>query len=79
MSCSLWAYSPEKCEGHPCPGDCDRCAKRDIVRVIRCVDCIHFNPSPLSDHWYCSNWDIDIYNGITKASQFYCGDAERRE
>ena len=25
MSASKWAYSPEKCDGKPCPGDCDEC------------------------------------------------------
>ena len=25
MSTDKWAYSPEKCEGQDCPGDCDFC------------------------------------------------------
>lgn len=25
MSCSLWRYDPEKCEGKICCGDCDEC------------------------------------------------------
>lgn len=25
MSVSKWAYSPKKCDGQPCPGDCDFC------------------------------------------------------
>lgn len=25
MSCSKWAYKPEMCDGHYCPGDCDLC------------------------------------------------------
>ena len=25
MSCDKWAYDPERCEGHLCPGDCDFC------------------------------------------------------
>ena len=29
MSCSKWAYIPEKCEGDFCPGCCDNCYKRD--------------------------------------------------
>ena len=29
MSVSLWAYSPEKCDGQPCCGDCDRCEKKE--------------------------------------------------
>ena len=27
MSVSKWAYEPEKCDGKPCPGDCDNCPK----------------------------------------------------
>lgn len=29
MSCSKWAYDPEKCDGDFCPGDCDICGKAD--------------------------------------------------
>lgn len=29
MSVSKWAYSPEKCDGEPCPGDCDMCSKAE--------------------------------------------------
>ena len=25
MSVSKWAYTPEKCDGKPCCGDCDYC------------------------------------------------------
>lgn len=25
MSVSKWMYDPEKCEGVPCPGDCEVC------------------------------------------------------
>ena len=28
MSVSLWRWS-EKCEGKPCPGDCDECGEED--------------------------------------------------
>lgn len=27
MSVSKWRYSPEKCDGDFCPGDCDGCPK----------------------------------------------------
>ena len=27
MSVSKWAYSPAKCDGEPCVGDCDMCIK----------------------------------------------------
>lgn len=27
MSCSKWNYSPKKCDGDYCPGECDDCPK----------------------------------------------------
>lgn len=30
MSCSKWSYTPEKCDGDSCVGDCDNCQKADI-------------------------------------------------
>ncbi len=30
MSVSKWAYAPGKCDGGPCPGDCDGCGKREV-------------------------------------------------
>lgn len=30
MSCSKWSYTPEKCDGDFCMGDCDDCPKSDI-------------------------------------------------
>ena len=29
MSASKWAYSPDKCDGQPCVGDCDMCYKAE--------------------------------------------------
>ena len=29
MSVDKWAYSPEKCDGDFCPGDCDFCMKAE--------------------------------------------------
>lgn len=29
MSVSKYAYSPKKCDGEPCPGDCDFCSLAD--------------------------------------------------
>ena len=26
----IWAYSPEKCDGDYCPGDCDNCYKVEL-------------------------------------------------
>ena len=30
MSCSKWSYTPERCDGDFCVGDCDYCSKADI-------------------------------------------------
>ena len=27
MSASKWAYSPQKCDGKACGGDCDKCSR----------------------------------------------------
>lgn len=27
MSVKKWAYDPERCDGTPCPGDCDKCTR----------------------------------------------------
>ena len=35
MSVSKYAYQPEKCDGNPCPGDCDLCSERDKTVVYR--------------------------------------------
>lgn len=57
MSVSLWDYSPEKCDGDYCPGDCDLCGKEtsdevkaiencpsaDVVEVVRCKDCKYYH------------------------------------
>ena len=29
MSCSLWAYNSDKCDGDFCPMNCDICGKAD--------------------------------------------------
>ena len=29
MSVSKWAYIPSRCDGEPCPGDCDICRKAE--------------------------------------------------
>ena len=30
MSVSRWAYTPAKCDGHYCPGECDLCSLREV-------------------------------------------------
>ena len=30
MSVSKWAYSPEKCDGQPCVGECDMCRLSEV-------------------------------------------------
>ena len=31
MSVSKWAYTPEKCDGQLCVGDCYLCSKKDVL------------------------------------------------
>ena len=38
MSVSKWAYTPEKCDGQPCPGDCDHCAKQSLYEMKEFFD-----------------------------------------
>ena len=33
MSVSKWAYEPEKCDGQPCVGECDLCARHHLYEV----------------------------------------------
>ena len=35
MSVSKWAYTPEKCDGQPCVGDCDLCSKAFLTDTYR--------------------------------------------
>lgn len=44
MSCSKWAYEPEKCDYDYCVGDCDFCHKADddgtevtVEKIVRSV------------------------------------------
>ena len=38
MSVSKWAYSPDKCDGDFCVGDCDNCSKADSDDSDGCDD-----------------------------------------
>lgn len=33
MSTSKWAYTPEKCDGQLCVGDCDLCSNAGVITV----------------------------------------------
>lgn len=55
MSVSLWAYSPEKCDGDFCCGDCDLCNKVDVVSICRCKDCKYskeYSDKQLECRWF---------------------------
>ena len=34
MSVSKWNYTPEKCDGHYCPGECDLCSREDMTERL---------------------------------------------
>lgn len=46
---------------------------KDIVEVVRCVDCIHFDPWNDTGYGMCGYWRDNMYdNG-------YCNEGKRRE
>lgn len=66
MSTSKWAYDPRRCDGQPCPGDCDRCTRwqedeEEARPKVYCRDCARRHKDcplqvwcgPLDDD-YCS-------------------------
>lgn len=70
MSVSLWAWT-EECDGRICVGDCDLCSV-DVVEVVRCRDCIHWEFRDGWDHCRFFDWLLEDDNG-------YCHFGERRE
>lgn len=38
MSVSKWAYTPEKCDGDFCIGDCDNCSKKDETSITELIN-----------------------------------------
>lgn len=79
MSVSKWAYSPEKCDGDYCVGDCDFCPKadddgeevtvEDIVRSVRCKDCRYWSDT------ICERFEEERIMFMDD----YCSYGERRE
>ena len=55
MSVSKWAYSPEKCDGDFCPGDCDYCNK-----AWEDDDEDDYDPNPVLLHIETDNLDYDV-------------------
>lgn len=68
MSVSKWAYSPSKCEGSPCIGECDKCSKaerdefRELIEEMEDMIC-DVNVNEIADHlneeslWnWCGAW-----------------------
>ena len=56
MSVSKWAYSPEKCDGQPCVGDCDHCAKEHLYELKTMLDEIGLKDATgLLDAWGKNN------------------------
>lgn len=61
MSVDLWGYSPDKCDGEFCIGDCDHCYKADIeVRTLAILERVsQSRATPKSECGYpeCENCD----------------------
>ena len=54
MSVSKWAYSPEKCDGEYCIGDCDLCYKAEYeVEDLRMLERVsQFKAKPIEECGY---------------------------
>ena len=63
MSVSLWAYDDLKCDGYPCPGDCDVCEIKD---EHRCYECKHFQETGLFSTGTYGNCILDEENPETR-------------
>ena len=76
MSVSLWAYDDLKCDGYPCPHDCDICPIKD---EHRCYECKYFQETGLictGTYGRCVKEDYPVtVNSVWKA----CEDFEEIE
>lgn len=73
MSVNLWAFDDIKCDGYPCPGDCDNC---EVKEEHRCEECAHYHRStvPLQLYGYCDLTDLG-----TSPVQKACNDFEEAD
>ena len=71
MSVSLWAYDDLKCDGYPCPHDCDICPVKD---EHRCYECRFFEADPASTWGECRK---NLY--ATRETDKACEDFEEME
>ena len=67
MSVSLWAYEEKKCEGRPCPQDCDRCPRANGKGTW-----VKISPALVYE---CSNCGGQVCTGDIEAYKFchHCG------
>lgn len=58
---SRWNYTPEKCDGRPCVGDCDKCNYEEPTRLeilkseiekIKAMRCLCFDLKEQAIAWY---------------------------
>jgi len=73
MSVSKWAYSPERCDGDYCPGDCDRCSKPITNCTKDCTTC-RADDKFIKGIVHCKDCRYQIIYPYVKDS-FYCGHA----
>ena len=71
MAVDLWAYDDLKCDGMPCPNNCDICPIKD---EHRCEECRHFEEDPTSVWGYCKK---NLY--ATRMTDKVCEDYEGSE
>lgn len=71
MSTSKWAYDPRRCDGQPCPGDCDHCTRwqedeEEARPKVYCRDCARRNKDCPLQVW-CGPQDDDFCSrGVPK-------------
>ena len=73
MSVELWAYDDLKCDGYPCPNNCDICPLKD---EHRCYECRYFKSTGLISTGCYGNCirDDDYWetvNEVSKACEYF--------
>ena len=80
MSCSKWAYDPQKCDGQPCPQDCDLCPKARTDNL----DAGIYSDNPDDQMRYVQTTQpVDLWGNPKIADDYVlvvrCADCKRRD
>ena len=69
MSVSKWAYSPKKCDGDFCPGDCDECEKAEEPSGYLIVTVVGYTFNEIFEHVLKINPDYEGFVAIVKEDE----------